>query len=110
MRLGPLSPVKETTVAELGLPGLWSLTPIGALIGVLVLQYYLLSTGRLITKSSHEREIGIYQEQKSVDQETIKTQSEQLTSLLSVGRTVQAVLRHAGPDIDEDTSPVRGES
>lgn len=36
------------------LPGLWSLTPVGALIGVLVLFFYMLATGRIIPKSSHE--------------------------------------------------------
>lgn len=40
------------------LPGLWSLTPIGALVGAIVLLYWMLATGRLITRSSHERELG----------------------------------------------------
>jgi|GEM_PF-3180326 len=41
------------------LPGLWSLTPIGALIGAIVLLYWMLATGRLVTKSSHERELAL---------------------------------------------------
>ena len=36
---------------------LWNLSPLGALVGVIVLFYWLLATGRLISKSSHEREI-----------------------------------------------------
>lgn len=44
------------------LPGLWSLTPIGALLGGIVLFYWLLATGRIITKGSHEREIALVRE------------------------------------------------
>jgi len=43
------------------LPGLWSLSPLAALVGVLVLQFWMMATGRLITKSSHERELQIKQ-------------------------------------------------
>lgn len=39
------------------LPGLWSLTPIGAVIGMLVLIFWLTGTGRYIPRSSHEREM-----------------------------------------------------
>ncbi len=39
------------------LPGLWSLAPIPALLGVVALFYWLLATGRLIPRSSHEREL-----------------------------------------------------
>lgn len=41
------------------LPGLWSLTPIGGMLGMIALFYWLLATGRLITRASHEREIAI---------------------------------------------------
>ncbi len=87
------------------LPGLWSLSPIGLALGIIATLYWALVTGRLITKSSHEREIGIYQAIIERDGDTIKTQGEQITSLLSVGNTVQAVLRAAGPSVDEDTIP-----
>lgn len=93
---------------ELGLPGIWGLTPLAAVIGMLVLAYWLLATGRVITKSSHEREIGIYKEQLSNRDQTISSLTNQLDSMMSVGKTVQAVLRHAGPDIDENTEPVGG--
>jgi len=39
------------------LPGLWSLTPLGALVGVIVLFFIALLRGWLIPKSSHEREL-----------------------------------------------------
>lgn len=41
------------------LPGLWSLSPLAGMIGMLVLLFLGLSTGRLITKSSHERELAL---------------------------------------------------
>lgn len=39
------------------LPGLWSLTPYGAVLGMLVLMFYLTGTGKYIPRSSHEREL-----------------------------------------------------
>lgn len=39
------------------LPGLWSLAPLPALLGVIVLFFLLLANGKIITKSSHEREL-----------------------------------------------------
>jgi hypothetical protein len=89
-------------------PGLWGLTPIGFGIGVVALLYFLLATGRLITKSSHEREIAIYRGILANKDKTIDALTAQVASLMSVGRTVQAVLRSAGPDVDEDTDPFEG--
>jgi hypothetical protein len=40
------------------LPGLWSLSPIGFALGVVALVYWLLVTGRLIPKSTHEALVG----------------------------------------------------
>jgi len=42
------------------LPGLWSLSPIAGMIGMIVLFYYLLANGRIIPKASHERELKAY--------------------------------------------------
>ena len=39
------------------LPGLWSLTPLGALVGVIVFIAIVLIRGNFIPKSSHEREL-----------------------------------------------------
>lgn len=37
--------------------GIWELTPVGALIGLIVVLFWLTSTGRYIPRSSHEREL-----------------------------------------------------
>lgn len=39
------------------LPGVWSLSPLAALVGSIVLVGWLIYTGRLIPKTSHEREL-----------------------------------------------------
>lgn len=39
------------------LPGLWSLTPYGAVLGMVVLIFWLTGTGRYIPRTSHEREM-----------------------------------------------------
>jgi hypothetical protein len=39
------------------LPGVWSLSPLAALTGIIVLVGWLIYTGRLIPKASHEREL-----------------------------------------------------
>lgn len=100
--------VASTAAAEPLLPGLWGLTPIAGMLGMIVLLYVWLTTGRLVTKSSHEREVGLLKEVIEFQQKTIDKQSAQLDSLMSVGKTVQAVLRSAGPEVDEDTAPVGG--
>ena len=41
------------------LPGLWSLTPLGGMLGMLATLYWLFATGRIITRTSHERELEI---------------------------------------------------
>lgn len=35
------------------LPGLWSISPIAGLIGLLILLFWMLATGRLLTRSQH---------------------------------------------------------
>ena len=77
---------------ETALPGLWSLAPFPALLGVLVWLILSVSRGWLIPKSSHDREIQL------LSDDTIAAQATQITSLLEVGQTVQAVLKAAGPD------------
>jgi hypothetical protein len=41
------------------LTGIWSLSPLGGMLGMIVLFYWLLATGRIITRSSHERELRV---------------------------------------------------
>lgn len=48
------------------LPGIWSLSPLGALIGAVVLIYWLLASGRLIPRGTHE--IIVAQERKRGDE------------------------------------------
>lgn len=83
------------------LPGLWSLTPLGALIGVLVLQFYWNAKGVYVSKSTHEAHVAILQRTIDNQEKTIAEQRSQITSLLEVGHTVQAVLKAAGPSMDD---------
>ena len=84
------------------LPGLWSLSPLGAMLGIVVLVYWLLATGRMIPKSSHERELGVASrrgdewketalQQRAVNAELLK----QNAQLLEANRVVQAFLETA---------------
>lgn len=48
----------RAAVDESLLPGIWSLSPLGALIGAVVLIYWLLASGRLIPRGTHETIVG----------------------------------------------------
>lgn len=76
------------------LPGLWSLSPLGALIGVIVLFYWLLTTGRIIPRASHERELAVankrgdeWKESALEGRELIRQQSEQITKFADASKT-----------------------
>lgn len=88
------------------LPGLWSLTPIGALLGVLVFAFFKVSNGDYVPRKTHESQVAILQEIIANKDKTIEKQTDQIGQLLTVVDTVQGVLRYAGPD--EDTAPLRG--
>ena len=88
------------------LPGLWSLSPIAALIGLLVLGIYWLVKGEFIPCKTHEREVQIYKDLIVNKDTTISKQTDQIGQLLIVVDTVQGVLRYAGSD--DDTPPMRG--
>jgi hypothetical protein len=92
------------------LPGLWSLTPIGGMLGLLALMYWLLATGRLITKGSHERELKMEakrgDEWKETALETRAVNAEvrtQNTQLIEANRIVESFLRAASPGSIADT-------
>lgn len=77
------------------LPGLWSLTPLGALLLVLVVIFWLIGTGRLITLTSHLRELGLERERAEEWKEAAKAkdavveaQGAQITQLILSGRTL----------------------
>lgn len=84
---------------DAALPGLWSLAPFPALLGVLVWLILSVSRGWLIPRSSHDREVKLLNDMIDRKDETIAAQAAQITSLLEVGQTVQAVLKAAGPDV-----------
>jgi hypothetical protein len=94
------------------LPGLWSLTPIGALIGVIVLLYWLLSTGRLVTKSSHERELNReiargdeWKEAHRVSEVGRANLQAQNSALMAGVRIADKFYKDFLPGVDEDTIP-----
>lgn len=94
------------------LPGLWSLSPIGALLGVIALFYWLLATGRLITRSSHERELAQANKRGDEWKETaldgrkvITEQSSQIGKLVDGSRIAEHFFRSANPDSMADTIP-----
>lgn len=99
------------------LPGLWGLTPWGALLGLFTFMFLGIMRGWVIPKSSHEREIAILNAQidhlnaANKDQRmTIAEKDKQIGQLLEVGRTVQAFFKGAGSHLAnfEDTEPVGG--
>lgn len=82
------------------LPGIWSLTPLGALLGVLVLQFWLVATGRLVPRKSHEeavtQERTRAEEWKTVAGErknTINSLVMQNTAMLEATKTTAAVVQ-----------------
>lgn len=92
---------------EIALPGLWSLTPIGALIGTLVYMGLSISRGWWVPKTSHEREIaaankrGDEWKETALDTRTLNTElSKQNTDLTEANKTAAeffgTVLRDGG--------------
>lgn len=61
------------------LPGLWSLTPVGALIGFIVLLGWMLATGKLYTKAQHDEIVGLHEERA----QTLTTAGDRLQSALT---------------------------
>lgn len=97
------------------LPGLWSITPIGAVIVLLVTLYWLLATGRLISRSSHDRELGIVRlrgdewketavQVRAVNSELLKQNSQ----LIEGNRIADHFFRSASPGSTADTQPSGG--
>lgn len=86
------------------LPGLWSLTPIGFGLGVVAIVYWLLISGRLIPRSSHERELAVSNKRGDEWKETANTFRDanaillgQNGDLIEGGKVVEAFLRASGP-------------
>lgn len=104
------------------LPGLWSLTPWGLVLGTLALVLVSVIRGWFIPKSTHERELaqaelridaqrlrGDEYKAAAVDKDrVIAEKDKQITALMEVGFVVRDVLRATVPGITlEDTTPTR---
>lgn len=75
-------PVAVTAAAAIPmLPGLWSLTPIGAFIGALVFIFILLTTGRLYTRGSHIEIVKLHEERYSAQEAILATKDKTIASL-----------------------------
>lgn len=97
------------------LPGLWSLTPIGALIGAIVLMYWLLATGRIITRSTHERELSQANRRGDEWKETaldgrkiIAAQEKQIAALIQSNRIADHFFQSMGPNPADTLGPPPG--
>lgn len=64
------------------LPGLWSLTPIGALIGLIVLIGFMLTTGKLYTKGTHAEIMQLHEERYKAEKAVSMKRGETIDSLL----------------------------
>jgi hypothetical protein len=91
------------------LPGLWSLTPIGALIGVVVLAYWLLAGGKIIPRATHERELAAANKRGDEWKETaldgrriIAAQEQQIRALLESNRIADHFFNTAAKAGDAD--------
>lgn len=89
------------------LPGIWSLTPYGAVLGMVVLIFWLTSSGRYIPRSSHEREMAAankrgdeWKETALAKGELLVTVSNQNTVLIEATKTsaefYSTVMREGG--------------
>lgn len=97
---------------QIELPGIWSLTPLGALLGIVVIVYWLIASGRLIPKSSHERELAVANRRGDEWKETALEQRvanaeirKQNAQLIEANRVVESFLRAASPSTIGDTIP-----
>lgn len=98
------------------LPGIWSLTPLGLALGLIAMLYFLIATGRLIPKASHDREMEVanlrgneWKETALSERATKDKVLEQNRVLLEGSRATAAVLRASAPDVDfDDAFPTGG--
>lgn len=90
------------------LPGIWSLTPIGALVGLLVFLFIALARGWLIPRTSHEREMGQANKrgdewrETALDQRAVNQEiRRQNTMLLEAGRTATDFFGKVTTDVED---------
>lgn len=100
-----------------GLTGIWQLTFPTAFLGLLIFNGISVMRGWFIPRVSHERELALankrgddWEKAAAAKDLIIAKQSEQLSQMLEVGRTVDAVLKATTPpSIFGQTAPVGGE-
>lgn len=63
----------RSAAEEIMLPGIWSLAPLPALIGLLVFLFIALARGWIIPRSSHEREMALMKGRGDDWKETAKS-------------------------------------
>lgn len=90
------------------LPGIWSLTPLGGLVGLLILMWWLLATGRLIPRTSHEREMGYMKKrgdewkETAMEERKVKTEAlQQNSALIEANRTAAKFFGDVTPTIED---------
>src|SRR5690606_33129684 len=88
--------------------GLWELAPIPALIGAVMALYWLLATGRLVPRSSHERELAHQKEradewkETALDQRAVKQEiREQNTMLMETARITSKFFAEVETDVED---------
>jgi hypothetical protein len=95
--------------------GIWSLTPIGAMIGVVLVVYLLIATGKLIPRSSHEREMrqanirgDEWKETANVERAAKSILLEQNSGLIQALSVVESFLRASAPQKIPESPPSPG--
>ena len=75
-------PAAVTAAAALPvLPGLWSLTPLGAVVVLLVLNWWMLNTGRLYTRGSHQEIVKLHEERHTAQEAILATKDGTIETL-----------------------------
>jgi len=97
------------------LPGLWSLSPLAALVGMLTFSFIAFARGWVIPQSSHEREMASanlrgdeWKEAAMAGQKLIGEQSAQISTLVEATKTPAeffgTVMREGGMNRVEEAS------
>lgn len=91
-----------SAAADPVLPGLWSLSPLAALVGFIVFLGIGLATGKLYTKGQHDEIVELHAERgriqvKTIEkhEETIATQTSQITKLVESNSITSSFFQRA---------------
>ena len=91
------------------LPGIWSLSPVPALIGVVIFFYWMIASGRLIPRGTHdsivaqERKRGDEWKETALDQREVngEIRSQNATLIESQRITADFFAKISPPDIED---------